>query len=70
MEKRKKTRLDVLLVDRGLAETREKAKRSVMAGLVYSGTERLDKAGDKVFDDIRSMTTTRSSLRSFHANWL
>ncbi|MCC5893208.1 TlyA family RNA methyltransferase [Exiguobacterium sp.] len=52
MEKRKKTRLDVLLVDRGLAETREKAKRSVMAGLVYSGTERLDKAGDKVFDDI------------------
>lgn len=52
MEKRKKTRLDVLLVDRGLAETREKAKRAVMAGLVYSGTERLDKAGDKVFDDI------------------
>lgn len=52
MEKRKKTRLDVLLVERGLAETREKAKRSVMAGLVYSGTERLDKAGDKVFDDI------------------
>lgn len=52
MEKRKKTRLDVLLVDRGLAETREKAKRAVMAGLVFSGTERLDKAGDKVFDDI------------------
>ncbi|WP_214891007.1 TlyA family RNA methyltransferase [Exiguobacterium sp. s142] len=52
MEKRNKTRLDVLLVDRGLAETREKAKRAVMAGIVYSGTERLDKAGDKVFDDI------------------
>lgn len=52
MEKRTKTRLDVLLVERGLAETREKAKRAVMAGLVYSGTERLDKAGDKVFDDI------------------
>lgn len=52
MEKRKKIRLDVLLVERGLSETREKAKRSVMAGLVYSGTERLDKAGEKVFDDI------------------
>lgn len=52
MEKRNKIRLDVLLVDRGLAETREKAKRAVMAGIVYSGTERLEKAGDKVFDDI------------------
>lgn len=52
MEKRTKTRLDVLLVERGLAETREKAKRAVMAGLVFSGTERLEKAGDKVFDDI------------------
>ena len=32
----KKQRLDVLLVERGLAETREKAKRAVMAGLVYT----------------------------------
>lgn len=52
MEKRTKTRLDVLLVERGLAETREKAKRSVMAGLVFTGSERLDKAGEKVFSDI------------------
>ncbi|WP_114570326.1 TlyA family RNA methyltransferase [Exiguobacterium flavidum] len=52
MEKVKKVRLDVLLVERGLCETREKAKRSVMAGLVYSGTERLDKAGEKVKEDI------------------
>lgn len=28
----KKERLDVLLVERGLAETREKAKRAIMAG--------------------------------------
>ncbi len=28
----KKQRLDVLLVERGLIETREKAKRAVMAG--------------------------------------
>ncbi|WP_053364706.1 TlyA family RNA methyltransferase [Bacillus sp. FJAT-27251] len=48
----KKERLDVLLVERGLAETREKAKRAVMAGLVYSKEERLDKPGEKVAADI------------------
>ncbi|WP_035426691.1 MULTISPECIES: TlyA family RNA methyltransferase [Sediminibacillus] len=48
----KKTRLDTLLVDRGLIETREKAKRSIMAGLVYSEHTRLDKPGVKVDEDI------------------
>lgn len=48
----KKQRLDVLLVERGLAETREKAKRAVMAGLVYSKESRLDKPGEKVYEDI------------------
>ena len=47
-----KERIDVLLVDRGLIETREKAKRAVMAGLVYSNEERLDKPGEKVNVDI------------------
>jgi 23S rRNA (cytidine1920-2'-O)/16S rRNA (cytidine1409-2'-O)-methyltransferase len=50
--KPKKERLDVLLVDRGLAETREKAKRAVMAGLVYTNEQRLDKPGEKVNEDI------------------
>lgn len=40
-----KQRLDELLVARGLAPTRAKAKAYVMAGLVRSGTERLDKPG-------------------------
>lgn len=44
----KKERIDVLLVERGLSETREKAKRSIMAGLVYSGSERMDKPGVKI----------------------
>ncbi|KAA0549475.1 TlyA family RNA methyltransferase [Bacillus sp. BGMRC 2118] len=44
----KKERLDVLLVERGLIETREKAKRAVMAGLVYSNQQRLDKPGEKI----------------------
>lgn len=43
-----KERLDVLLVKNNLIETREKAKRMIMAGLVFTGTERLDKPGMKV----------------------
>ncbi|KMY54718.1 RNA methyltransferase [Bacillus sp. FJAT-27231] len=49
--KAKKERIDVLLVERGLIETREKAKRAVMAGLVYSNEERLDKPGEKISSD-------------------
>lgn len=50
--KGKKERLDVLLVQRGLIETREKAKRAIMAGLVYANEVRLDKPGEKVPVDI------------------
>lgn len=46
-----KTRLDVTLVERGLAETRAAAQRLVMAGLVFSGEKRLDKAGQGVGPD-------------------
>lgn len=48
----KKERIDVLLVERGLMETREKAKRAIMAGLVFSNETRLDKPGEKVNYDI------------------
>ena len=40
-----KKRLDVLLVERGLMESRQKAQAVIMAGQVYSGERRLDKAG-------------------------
>ena len=46
-----KTRLDVALVERGLAETRAAAQRLVMAGLVFSGERRLEKAGQGVAHD-------------------
>ena len=46
--KSKKERVDVLLVEQGLFETREKAKRAVMAGIVYSNETRLDKPGEKI----------------------
>jgi 23S rRNA (cytidine1920-2'-O)/16S rRNA (cytidine1409-2'-O)-methyltransferase len=45
---KKKERIDILLVERGLIDTREKAKRAVMAGTVYSESERLDKPGMKI----------------------
>lgn len=47
----KKERLDVLLVEQGLMETREKAKRAIMAGIVYSNENRLDKPGEKIARD-------------------
>lgn len=43
-----KERLDLLLVERGHFDSREKAKAAIMAGLVWQGSERLDKAGTKV----------------------
>ncbi len=43
--RRPKPRLDVLLVERGLAESRAQARGLVMAGRVRVGGERVDKAG-------------------------
>lgn len=45
MEKQKKQRLDVLLVEKGLASSREKAKAIIMAGIVYVDGNKEDKAG-------------------------
>ena len=46
-----KKRLDVLLVERGLAETRAKAQALILAGAVFSGEKKLDKAGTAYSDD-------------------
>ncbi|THF75896.1 TlyA family RNA methyltransferase [Cohnella fermenti] len=43
-----KERLDVLLVELGCFESREKAKAAIMAGLVLVGSEKVDKAGTKI----------------------
>lgn len=45
-----KERLDVLMVQRNLAESREKAKAMIMAGSVFVNNEREDKPGTK-FDE-------------------
>ncbi|HKQ70244.1 MAG TPA: TlyA family RNA methyltransferase [Polyangiaceae bacterium] len=44
----RRTRIDVLLVERGLAPTRAKAQALILAGAVSSGSERIDKAGTLV----------------------
>lgn len=43
--KKEKKRLDVLMVERGLAPSREKAKALIMAGIVYVNQNKEDKAG-------------------------
>lgn len=47
----RKQRADVLLVDRGLAESRTRAQALIMAGQVFSGEQRIDKAGQNLADD-------------------
>ena len=44
-DKIKKERLDILLVQKGLAASREKAKAIIMSGIVYVDGEKEDKAG-------------------------
>jgi 23S rRNA (cytidine1920-2'-O)/16S rRNA (cytidine1409-2'-O)-methyltransferase len=46
-----KRRLDQLMVERGLAESRTKAQALVLAGQVFSGERRLDKPGQAVGQD-------------------
>ena len=47
-----KERLDVLLVKRNLAESREKAKAVIMAGNVFVDGQREDKAGSTFSPDV------------------
>lgn len=47
----KKMRLDQMLVDRGLVESRTRAQALVMAGLVFSGEQKLAKPGQQLPED-------------------
>jgi 23S rRNA (cytidine1920-2'-O)/16S rRNA (cytidine1409-2'-O)-methyltransferase len=46
-----KPRADQLLVDRGLAESRAKAQALILAGLVFSGERKIEKAGQTLSAD-------------------
>lgn len=57
-----KERLDVLLVNRGLASSREKAKTIIMSGDVFVNGQREDKAGS-TFDDKCEIEVRGNKLR-------
>ncbi|MDU6982814.1 MAG: TlyA family RNA methyltransferase [Terrisporobacter othiniensis] len=46
-----KKRIDILLVDKGHFESRERAKKAIMAGLVFVDNQRCDKPGTEVKED-------------------
>lgn len=46
-----KKRLDVLLVERGLVESRQRAQAIIMSGQVYVGEQKVDKAGAQLPED-------------------
>jgi len=46
-----KIRADVLLVTQGLAPSRERARAYILAGKVFRGEQRVDKAGEKLDED-------------------
>ncbi len=48
MTKSKKERLDILLVEKGIFPTREKAKSAIMAGEVLVEGERINKSGQRI----------------------
>lgn len=63
MSKIPKERVDVLLVEQGLFDTREKAKRAIMAGLIYKNEERIDKPGEKI--ETTSVLTVKGQVLKY-----
>ncbi|TCO79202.1 TlyA family RNA methyltransferase [Marinisporobacter balticus] len=76
-------RLDILLVERGFFDSREKAKRSIMAGIIFVENQRVDKVGTKVHKDAnieikgktlpyvsRGGLKLEKAMKDFHINLL
>ncbi len=57
-----KKRLDVLLVEKGLASSREKAKAIIMSGIVFVDGQREDKAGS-TFDETKEIVLKGKTLK-------
>lgn len=57
-----KKRLDVLLVEKGFAASREKAKAIIMSGIVFVDGQREDKAGS-VFDEEKEIVIKGKTLK-------
>ncbi len=63
---RKKNRLDVILLNKGFAQSREKAKAIIMSGVVFVNGEKEDKPGASFYEDedIKAVDTFRIELAS------
>ena len=57
-----KKRLDILLVEQGLAPSREKAKALILSGIVYVNNQKEDKAGS-VFEETCTVEVRGKTLR-------
>lgn len=57
-----KKRADVILFEKGLVESREKGKRVIMEGAVFVGTERIDKPGQKLNEDVEIRVKTDPNI--------
>jgi len=70
-QRQKRERLDVLLAERGLTESREQARRLIMAGAVVVNDQRVDKPGTlveitatvRIKDGARSPYVSRGGLK-------
>ena len=58
-----KERIDILLFNKGICSSREKAKALVMSGNIFIGTDRIDKAGTTV--DINSDIIVKQKKNSY-----
>ncbi len=63
-----KKRLDCLLFDMGLAESREKAKTLIMMGQVYVDNQKSDKPGTPVSEDAKLKCAAADCLMSAAAD--
>lgn len=63
MKPMKKERIDVLLVEQGFFPTREKARRAVMAGIVYVDEEKVSKPGEQV--DVNKKITVKGEFMPY-----
>jgi len=57
-----KERLDILLVNKGMASSREKAKALIMSGIVYVDNQKEDKAGS-LFDENANIAIRGETLK-------
>lgn len=58
-----KVRLDVFMVDKGLAPSREKAKAIIMAGQVYKDNQKCDKAGLMIDEESTDVEVRGETLK-------